>query len=366
LRSQQYCIFNEKYNQEEYLEKLKEFDVGSHEAVEKIKKQAVEFWNKFPNKYMHSIQNVESTGDYVYYSKYTTNSFITTDAEHCKYCMWLIVKNNKECYDYTQFGENTELVYESAICGKNINNVIGGNRVLDSRDIAYSMFCQNNNSNLFGCVGLRGKKYCILNKQYEKEEYEELVLKIIEHMKDLPYVDKAGRTYVYGDYSPTEISHFSYNETSAQEFFPLEKSEAEQQGFSWKEPKEKNYKITIKPEDLPDNIKDVKDDITAQIIGCAHEGKCKEQCTTAFRIIESEFNFYKLHGLPLPRLCPNCRHHQRVLNRNPNKLWHRECMCDKQNHLHGAEKCDAQFETSYSPDGPEIVYCEKCYQQEVY
>jgi len=26
-------------------------------------------------------------------------------------------------------------------------------------------------------------KYCILNKQYSKEEYEELVPKIIEHMQ---------------------------------------------------------------------------------------------------------------------------------------------------------------------------------------
>ena len=34
---------------------------------------------------------------------------------------------------------------------------------------------------------LRNKSYCILNKQYTKEEYEELVPKIIEHMmKPLP------------------------------------------------------------------------------------------------------------------------------------------------------------------------------------
>jgi hypothetical protein len=31
-------------------------------------------------------------------------------------------------------------------------------------------------------VGLHDKSYCILNKQYTKEEYEELVPKIIEKM----------------------------------------------------------------------------------------------------------------------------------------------------------------------------------------
>jgi hypothetical protein len=30
------------------------------------------------------------------------------------------------------------------------------------------------------------KEYCILNKQYTKEEYEILVPKIIEHMKTFP------------------------------------------------------------------------------------------------------------------------------------------------------------------------------------
>ena len=366
LRGQQYCIFNEKYTREDYLEKIKEFDLGSHRAVEEIKKQALEFWLKFPNKYMHGVQNLESTGDYVNNSKYTKNSFITTGAEHCKYCMWLIVKNNKECYDFTQFGENTELVYESLCCGKNINKVIGSINALEGRDISYSIYCYNNNSNLFGCISLKNSKYCILNKQYTKEEYEELLPRIIKHMHDMPYVDKMGRTYSYGDFFPTEISQFSYNETSAQEFFPLGKEEAEKEGYSWTEPKEKNYKITIKPEDLPDHIKDVKEYITSAVIGCAHAGNCKEQCTTAFRIIESEYNFYKSHNLPLPRLCPNCRHYQRALNRNPNKLYSRTCMCDKMNHLHGAEKCEEAFKTSYSPEGPEIVYCEKCYHQEVY
>ncbi len=30
------------------------------------------------------------------------------------------------------------------------------------------------------------------------------------------------------------------------------------------------------------------------------------------------------------------------------------------------EGCQNEFETSYAPDRPEIVYCERCYQQEVY
>ncbi|KKT00117.1 MAG: hypothetical protein UW07_C0001G0017 [Candidatus Nomurabacteria bacterium GW2011_GWF2_43_8] len=366
LRSQQYCIFNEKYSREEYLKKLEEFELGSHQAVQKIKEKAGNFWLEFPNKYMHGVQNVGSDGDYIYNSRYVKNSFIVQGGEYCKYCMWLIVKNNKDCYDYTQFGENNELVYESLCCGKNTYDIIGSINAIEGRNIRYATYCYNNISNLFGCVSMNNHSYCILNKQYSKEEYEEMVPKIIKHMNDVPYVDKKGRTYVYGDFFPTETAQFDYNETSAQEFFPLTKEEVEEQGFSWKEPRDRNYKISIESKDLPDDIKDVPENIASEIIGCAHAGECKEQCTTAFRITEFEFKFYKLHKLPLPRLCPNCRHYQRVLKRNPNKFWDRECMCDKKNHSHGEEKCNIPFKTSYSPDRPEIVYCEKCYHQEVY
>jgi hypothetical protein len=45
------------------------------------------------------------------------------------------------------------------------------------------MFCPQNVSHLFGCIGLRNQQYCILNKQYTKEEYEKTVALIIEHMQ---------------------------------------------------------------------------------------------------------------------------------------------------------------------------------------
>ena len=108
-------------------------------------------------------------------------------------------------------------------------------------------------------------------------------------------------------------------------------------------------------------------------------GTCNEQCTTAFKIIKSELDFYRKMNLPLPRLCPNCRHYQRIKQRNPLKLWHRKCMCNGSTsspnnnstihqynntviHTHGNEPCPNEFETTYSPDRPEIVYCEACYQ----
>jgi len=202
----------------------------------------------------------------------------------------------------------------------------------------------------------RGNSYCILNKQYTKEEYEALVPKIIQHMNEMPYVDKKGRVYKYGEFFPAELSPFSYNETIAQEYFPLTKEQAIEQGYTWKDPEEKNYQIDIKTQDIPDNIKDVSDDIIGKVIQCSHNGECNHQCTKAFKIVPQELQFYKKMNLPLPRLCPNCRHYERLKQRNPLKLWHRKCM---------KPECTNEFETSYAPDRPEIVYCEECYNREV-
>jgi hypothetical protein len=192
----------------------------------------------------------------------------------------------------------------------------------------------------------------------------------------MPYIDPKGRVYEYGEFFPSELSPFAYNETITQEYYPLTKEKAESQGYKWRDQEKKNYEITIVADDLPDRIEEASESITKETIGCAHNGVCNEQCTTAFRIITSEFEFLKKHNLPLPRLCPNCRHYQRILQRNPPRLWHRQCTCggdtsengvytNQTAHLHGSDHCPNEFETSYAPERPEIVYCEACYQNEV-
>ena len=212
-------------------------------------------------------------------------------------------------------------------------------------------------TDVFGCVGLKKKQYCILNKKYTKEQYEELVPKIIKHMIDIPYIDSKGRVYKYGEFFPSELSPFGYNETTAQEYFSLSKEEALAFGFNWKEDINRNYKVTKDSEELPDSINQVTDSILNEIISCEHKGKCEEGCMTAFKILPEDLQFYRRMKLPLPRLCSNCRRFQRVKQRNPLKLYHRSCM---------NKGCQNEFETTYSKEQLDIVYCETCYNKEVY
>jgi hypothetical protein len=256
-----------------------------------------------------------------------------------------------------------ERAYETFDAGAGGGTLLFSSVVYYSQNTEYSFNCYNC-ADVFGCIGLRNKKYCILNKQYTKEEYEILLPKVKQHMIDMPYIDSMGQEYRYGEFFPIEVSPFCYNETVAQDYYPLTKEEAFKRGYAWKDSEVKNYSPTLYANNIPDSITDVDESITKDIIECAHKGECSDRCSTAFKIIPDEFTFYKRFNIPIPRLCYGCRHAARLKERNPMQLWHRSCMCDKSGHTHKG-KCDVEFETSYAPERPEIIYCEKCYQQEV-
>ena len=196
-------------------------------------------------------------------------------------------------------------------------------------------------------------------------------------MDEIPYVDAIGKIYTYGDFFPADLSPFCYNETVAQEIFPLTKEEALKMGYSWKERISKDYKSDMDASDLPDSSHDTDEDILEKVISCEHKDTCTHQCTKAYKITKTEFYFYKKLNIPIPRLCYNCRYCERIAKRNPIKLWNRVCQCSGASsfnniykntrvHEHKDGVCQNEFQTSYSPVRPEIIYCEKCYQKEVY
>lgn len=374
LRNKQYYIFNQPYSREEYERKIGEFQLGNAQTIGKIEEDFQKLILKFPKRYMMSTQSNNVSGNWLIECKNALNSFGCRKFEDGKYLFYVI--EAKDSMDYLYWGRSCETIYETANCGYNSSRIFFSNECwMSCSDLQYcdsSVSCRN----CFGCVGLRNDEYCILNKQYSKDEYEELVPQIIEHMSNAPYKDKIGRTYKYGEFFPEDLSPFAYNETGAQEYFPVTKIDAPKKGYVWKDSETRDYEITIKPENLSDTIQGVDNDILNQVVGCLHRGECNEQCTTAFKITPNELQFYRKMNIPPPELCPNCRHIGRHKKRNPPKLQQRKCDCSgKQSsnndylntaqHFHGSGQCPNEFETSYSPKRKEIVYCEQCYNSEV-
>ncbi len=342
LRNKQYCFKNIQYTKEEYMEIVKGYKFDCATSLPKIEKEFEEFRLTLPHRFASLKNCVDCTGDYLVNSKNSQNCFIVVRAENTKY--FERGDTVKDSYDCLSGGEQ-ELCYE-CINPDNSNRTCFTMYCHKDTNVYYSDSCQSC-EDIFGCVGLKSAKYCIFNIQYEKTEYFKLRDQIISDMKELGE---------WGEFFPTELSKFSYNETIAQEQYPLTKDQALKKGYTWQD----SLPLTTGLEtiqEIPDSINDVSDSFTKEIMKC-------EDCSRNYQIIPSELQFYKFNQIPIPRLCFFCRKQNLLQKRGPTKLWKRSCMCEKSNHSHTA-KCQNEFETSYDPERPEILYCESCYQQEV-
>ncbi|MEK7081067.1 MAG: hypothetical protein AAB902_01615 [Patescibacteria group bacterium] len=341
-----YCIENVQCTKEEFEKKKMEI-LASHESTEKAKKRYDELRAKALVKYAVATKCNNATGDYMYNCHDGVNIFDMGNTKNSSYIA--DGEDAIDCQDCNNLYFKPERLYNimGILQG---NNCIVGVFVMYCNETYYSDSCYNC-VNCFGCVGLNKKNYYILNKEYPKEEYQKIKEEIVAQLK------KDG---IYGDFFPPNLSPFGYNETLAQEYYPLTEKQAKEKGFNWQDKTTGTYgKETIKEKGMPETIAEVTENILQEVLVC-------QDCQKNFRITQGELDFYKRMNLPLPHKDFECRHQERMSKRNPRKLWHRSCMCELKNHLHGAKKCSNEFETSYSPDRPEIVYCETCYQQEVY
>lgn len=293
LRQKEYCFFNEQLTKEEYQQKMGEIDLGSYAQLEHWKAEFARFASQQPRKESHQINCDESEGNHLYNCKDVHGE----DNFNCAYSRNISNGDNiQNCYDIYQSGnpqwccgnitpDDSYMVHMSVWCWK-------------SQYVMYSDNCHSS-QNCFGCVSLKRQRFCILNKQYTEEEYNELLPRIIEHMK---------QTGEWGEFFPAELSPFAYNESLAQEKYPMSKEQIEANGLKWYESVE--GQSSDKTTQIPDHIKDVTEEICKTPLTCISSGK-------AYRITPAEFKFYKKMKLPIPRKAPAIRRVERF-NRGEN------------------------------------------------
>lgn len=368
-RNQNYVFRNQKLSRDEYKKALDKENLSSYSSTVSLMNEYQKLMSNTIVRFAKLVNIQNCTGDLIEKSKNCFSSFFISNSENIKYVTYSVNAVN-DSYDILDSGRG-EHMYECICTGRGNYNIGFCSRTFNTMESYYCEACYDS-KNIFGCIGLKKKQYCILNKQYEKEEYFRMIEKIKKQMNEIPYVDKNNCEYRFGEFFPIELSSFNYNETMAYEQFPLTKAEVLRKGYKWFDDSNRNYEFTIESVAVPDNISDVNESILKESIRCEHKGTCSHQCTNAFRILPEELSFYKRMNLPIPHFCPNCRYFMRLKRTLPWRLWHRQCMCGSAgspsttvSHGHNGQ-CTNEFETSYAPDRPEIVYCEKCYQQEVY
>jgi hypothetical protein len=347
LRKKQYCIFNEQYSKEEYEQKIKDMNLNTHSGIQKIKKESEDFWLKHPVRYMHKdAMSFNVSGDYIYESKNAQQCYLATNVEDSKYVQFISVAGVRDSYDYTSWGNNASLMYECSTSGEGSQGIVCCDECWPSvSDLQYCIYTHSS-KNCFGCANMKNAEYCILNKQYTKEEYFKLRDQIIAEMDSNPFVDKQGRTWNYGHGLPTELSLYAYNETEAGLYMPLSKEQALEKGFDWYEKEDKNFTATLQGSELPETIQEVDDTILQEIIACEKTGK-------AYRIVQDELTLLRQFNLPLPRRHPDVRLEERYAHVNKPFFYNR------------TTQDGVEVLTSYAPDRPETILSDEGWQNEL-
>ncbi|MEI7765179.1 MAG: hypothetical protein WCI93_01175 [bacterium] len=334
LRGKSYCIENIQYGKVEYEQKIKEYNFSSYKSIQKHKIRINEIaQNEVVHRENFNLKTFNSHGDNLINTKDCHNCFTINDSEDSCNCMrGMKQKSNIDtggCW-------YSELIGNCSGC-------------MNAYGLKYSSWSTSRYSEYldlcleceycFGCVGLKKKKNCILNKQYEKGEYEKLIEKIISDMK------KSGE---YGKFLPHSMSAGPFNFSTSFLYFPeTKKEDILKLGGYWEDVIESNIE-GIRTSELPDNIKDVSDDIINKALICPLTG-------WRFNIAQNELNFYKQNNIPLPRLHFDVRikenmKYTTVLQSYPHKCFY----------------CQKGISAYYPPDwGYQKIVCEECYKQNI-
>ena len=343
-----YKVFNKQYSKEEY-KNIKEDIYERIQDERQLNFLEKKYQNFLEENYIEQSLNMNNCEKVVWEitfdSKNSIHTFMSTAVENCVNIMNAGDDGkDKNIYviNSVEFGTNCENVIGSSSFGMNIYNTFFSFKVANScKNIYYSTDIESSEECMF-CIGLRNKKFCILNKQYEKKQYFLLKEKIIEDLKG---------QWKWGDDLGWSFSPFPYNDTLAYDYFWVEKviyadgreevidkdsegivtifsddfiSEAELDlGGDKKIPiiwrtKTKEINIPEKHQlvDYADitNIQDISEDILKKVMLCKETGR-------PFRVIREELEFLKNKNLPLSFLHPEVRLEKLLWRRNLGRMY---------------------------------------------
>ena len=325
LRNKQYYILNKPYSREEYEKIVADWQLATPAGRDKALAALKQLMEQSIHHFRNQLGRIEaSSGDYLRDVNQAWECFDVEQADHCRYVRNMIkIKDAMDC-EYGGVGENgyqnvePHPMPQHSLC---TYGCYGGNDVYYSHSVM-------NSKNVFASCGFKKAEYVLFNTQYTEQNYGELFKKVKAQML---------QTGEWGQYFPIETSLFGYNETNAQHWYPLTQPDVTKHGWPWHEP------LPVQP---------------GQSTVCT-------KCQRPFKYVDQELKFYKEMQIPNPTLCYSCRFERRRQWHNPQSLWHRQCMCTQTDHGHNG-LCTTEFDTTYTPERKEIVYCDECYKKEVY
>ncbi len=288
LVNQSYCIENTQYTKEEYVMKKKQLLSEHHNFAKRYSMISNDSKN---------IGSENSTGKCVLYSEDVQNGVFVTQVRHGRN---LVVVGNGDAiehiYDNITSASNAEHSYGNmgASPWSHIYCSLNSGWPAGSHNIYYCNYVLNC-KNCIGCVGLKDKEYCILNKQYSKEEWESVADVLFARLHEQEQL---------GEFFPWWMNPFYFNDTAAclldQTFT---KDEVNNSWYLWRDDE-----IKV---DIPDRMEVVTTDELSEYEKLEGDARSidsnilkkviKDPEWNSYRIVKLEYDFLVKHGLPLPR-----------------------------------------------------------------
>lgn len=334
LRNKQYYIWNKPHTKEEYehfmasIRPLRRETITQHQA---------QFWKLVQQEPVNAARIVGSdnvVGVDIANSRDLYDVNATENSEHIRHADGGL--SHKDSMDFLASGGNSHHIYGCTNIGSQSGNVRFS---VSSKYISDSEFIFNCKSltNCFMCFGLQSKSYCILNKQYEPDDYWPLVDRIkTEMLRRGEYADDVG----------FDFSAQAYTVSKAQAIFPLADDTVRAlDGYVAAEPEPATTGLTLlSASDVPQTIAEVDESILKKAIVCAESGR-------PFRIQPSELAFYQQQGLPLPVFHPSVRIQRRQAIAPEGRHYTTSCA-----------NCGKRVSSMFDPTAYNNLYCPDCYR----
>lgn len=279
LQNQSYCIKNKQYSEEEYKKLKEELFLAKNKFLDFYRNLKVEKWMLISEncswKFIVKSNNIENWS-FIYNINNWRNIVFAWTAE------W-----NVNFFDSASCWSPRWNDYYWVIGAWTWDNYFCSYDVVWWTNIYYSNYLEDCSFCIW-CIWLKNKSYCILNKQYTKQQWYELADKIFSQME---------KDWILWNFFPWNFNPFYFNDTAA---YLLDdtftKEEVAKDWYLWR-----NEKIKV---DIPENTEIVNTN-DLDVLNY-NESILKKVIVDSswnhFRIVKMEYDFLKKHNLPLPEI----------------------------------------------------------------
>ncbi len=289
LDNKKYCIKNKQLDEKTYFEEK--------EKILKNKKSFLDIYNKIPTDWKN-FWSTDVEWNFIVNSQNVSNWHFAYQVKNWNnlVIVWSTSKWCENMFDIFTWGSGYSSDMYWCCSVWTTQNIYIWESIGMSSNIYYSFNIQDCSFCLW-CIWLKNKSFCILNKQYSKEEWYELADKIFFQME---------RDWILWEFFPWSLNPLYFNDTMAYLIDDsFTKEEVEKDGYMWRE---ENIKVDIL--DWVDFISVEKldkyqwydENWNWQIDKEVLKKVIKDENWNIYKIVPIEYDFLIKHSLPLPEI----------------------------------------------------------------